>query len=43
MQHINTATVQNLNSTRQTERAAQELSSLATQMELLVARYQLEV
>jgi methyl-accepting chemotaxis protein len=42
MQHINTATVQNLNSTRQTERAAQELSSLATQMELLVARYQLE-
>jgi methyl-accepting chemotaxis protein len=43
MQHINGATSQSLNSSRQTERAAQELSGLALQMERLVARYQLEV
>jgi methyl-accepting chemotaxis protein len=41
MQHINAATAQSLNSSRQTEQAAQELSGLAAQMELLVARYQL--
>ncbi len=41
MQNINQATMQNLTSNRQTEKAAQGLSSLAQQMEALVARYQL--
>jgi methyl-accepting chemotaxis protein len=41
IRHINQATVQNLTSTRQAEKAAQELSHLAAQMEQLVARYRL--
>lgn len=41
MQNINQATIQNLASTRQAERAAQDLSSLATQMSSLVDRYKL--
>ncbi|MFO7540355.1 MAG: methyl-accepting chemotaxis protein [Chloroflexota bacterium] len=41
MQSINQATVQNLASTRQAEKAAQDLSSLAHQMENLVDRYKL--
>jgi methyl-accepting chemotaxis protein len=41
MQNINQATIQNLASTRQAERAAQDLSSLARQMESLVTRYKL--
>lgn len=41
IRHINQATVQNLASTRQTEKAAQELSNLAAQMDQLVARYKL--
>jgi methyl-accepting chemotaxis protein len=39
IQNINQATVQNLASTRQAERAAQDLSALAGQMQLLVERY----
>jgi methyl-accepting chemotaxis protein len=42
MQNINNATMQNLESTRQSERAAQDLSDLARQMEVLVMRYRLE-
>ena len=42
MQSINQATVQNLASTRQAERAAQDLSKLAHQMETLVDRYKLD-
>jgi methyl-accepting chemotaxis protein len=42
MENINQATVQNLASTRQAEKAAQDLSSLAKQMESLVARYKLD-
>ncbi len=41
MQNINQATVQNLASTRQAEKAAQDLSSLARQLERLVTRYKL--
>lgn len=41
MQSINQATMQNLSSTRQTEKAAQDLSNLAKQMEVLVMRYRL--
>jgi methyl-accepting chemotaxis protein len=41
MHNINQATVQSLDSTRQTEKAAQDLSSLAKQMEVLVMRYRL--
>ncbi len=41
MQNINQATVQSLASTRQAEKAAQDLSALARQMEALVARYRL--
>jgi methyl-accepting chemotaxis protein len=41
MQNINQATIQSLNSTRQSENAAQDLSSLAKQMEVLVMRYRL--
>jgi methyl-accepting chemotaxis protein len=41
MQNINQATVQNLASTRQAEKAAQDLAALAKQMESLVARYRL--
>jgi methyl-accepting chemotaxis protein len=41
MQNINQATAQNLASTRQAEKAAQDLSSLAQQMESLVTRYKL--
>ncbi len=41
MQNINQATVQNLASTRQAEKAAQDLAALAQQMESLVARYRL--
>lgn len=41
MQNINQATIQNLTSTRQAEKAAQDLSGLAQQMEALVARYKL--
>jgi methyl-accepting chemotaxis protein len=41
MQNINQVTVQNLASIRQAEKAAQDLSSLAQQMESLVARYKL--
>lgn len=41
MQNINQATVQNLASTRQAERAARDLSTLAQQMESLVTRYKL--
>ena len=41
MQNINQATLQNLASTRQAERAAQDMSSLAKQIETLVARYRL--
>jgi methyl-accepting chemotaxis protein len=41
MQSINQATVQNLASTRQAEKAAQDLAALAQQMESLVARYRL--
>jgi methyl-accepting chemotaxis protein len=42
MQNINQATMQNLGATRQTEQAAQDLSDLVTQMEVLVMRYRLE-
>ncbi|MFN8453559.1 MAG: methyl-accepting chemotaxis protein [Anaerolineae bacterium] len=41
MQNINQATMQSLASTRQTEKAAQDLAGLARQMESLVARYKL--
>ncbi len=41
MQNINQATVQNLSSTRQVEISAQELTTLAQQMEAIVARYKL--
>ena len=41
MQNINQATVQNLTSTRQAEKAAQDLASLAQQLERLVSRYKL--
>lgn len=42
MQNINQATMQNLSSTRQTEKAAQDLTIMAKQMEALVARYKLK-
>ncbi|MEW5961315.1 MAG: methyl-accepting chemotaxis protein, partial [Chloroflexota bacterium] len=41
MQNINQATVQSLASVRQAEKAAQDLSGLAQQMEALVALYKL--
>jgi methyl-accepting chemotaxis protein len=41
MQNINQATVQNMASVRQAEKSAQDLSSVAQQMEGLVARYKL--
>jgi methyl-accepting chemotaxis protein len=41
MENINQATMQNLASTRQAEKAAQDLSALAQQMERLVSRYKL--
>ncbi len=41
MQNINQATMQNLASTRQAEKAAQDLSAVAHQMKGLVARYRL--
>jgi methyl-accepting chemotaxis protein len=41
MQNINQATIQSLASTRQAEKAAQDLSSVAKQMESLVATYKL--
>ncbi len=41
MQNINQATIQNQSSIRQAEKAAQDLSSLAQEMESLVARYTL--
>ncbi|MBE7471401.1 MAG: methyl-accepting chemotaxis protein [Anaerolineales bacterium] len=41
MQNINQATMQNLASTRQAEKSAQDLSALAQQMESLVTRYKL--
>ena len=41
MQNINQATVQSLASTRQTEHSAQDLSALAKQLDMLVARYKL--
>jgi len=41
MQNINQATIQSLASTRQTERSAQDLSSVARQMESLVSSYKL--
>ncbi len=41
MQNINQATIQNLTSTRQAEKAAQDLADLARQMEGLVTRYKL--
>lgn len=42
MQNINQATVQNLASTRQVEISAQELTTLAQQMEAIVDRYKLK-
>jgi methyl-accepting chemotaxis protein len=42
MQNIDQATVQNLASTQQTEKAAQDLTSLAQQMESMLARYKLD-
>jgi methyl-accepting chemotaxis protein len=42
MQNIDQATIQNLASTRQAEKAAQNLTKLAQQMESLVARYTLK-
>jgi hypothetical protein len=41
MDNINQATVQNLASTSQAEKAAQDLSAVAQQLEGLVARYKL--
>jgi methyl-accepting chemotaxis protein len=42
MQNINQVTVQNLTSIRQTEKAAQDLTALAKQMEALATRYKLK-
>jgi methyl-accepting chemotaxis protein len=42
MQNIDQTTIQNLASIRQAEKAAHDLSSLARQMETLVARYKLD-
>ena len=39
--NINQATIQNLASTRQTEKSAQDLSSVARQLEALIAQYKL--
>ncbi|MFN8453560.1 MAG: methyl-accepting chemotaxis protein [Anaerolineae bacterium] len=41
MQNINQATMQNLTSTRQTEKTAQDLAAMAKQMEGLAAKYKL--
>ena len=41
MQNINQATVQNLASTRQTEKSAQDLTGVAQQLKTLVGRYRL--
>ncbi len=41
MQNINQATLQSLSSTRQAEKAAQNLTALAQQMERLLAKYRL--
>ncbi len=41
MKNIDQATLQSLASTRQSEKAAQDLSSLAKQLEALIARYKL--
>ncbi len=41
MRNIDQATIQNLASTRQSEKAAQDLSTLARQLEAIVARYKL--
>ncbi len=41
MQNINQATIQSLASTRQAEKAAQDLSNVARELESLVARYKL--
>jgi methyl-accepting chemotaxis protein len=41
MQNINQGTVQNLASSHQTEQSAQELTSVAQQLEVLVSRYKL--
>jgi methyl-accepting chemotaxis protein len=41
MQNINQATIQNLASTRQTEKSAQDLASISQQLEELIARYKL--
>lgn len=41
MENINHATLQNIASTRQAEKAAQDLSGVARQLEKLVARYKL--
>ncbi|HSH04365.1 MAG TPA: methyl-accepting chemotaxis protein [Anaerolineae bacterium] len=42
MQNINQATMQSLASTRQAEKATQDLSSLAKQMESLISRYKVD-
>ncbi len=41
MENINQATVQGLDSTRQTERSAQDLAAVAQQLETMVAQYKL--
>ena len=41
MESINQATLQNLAPTRQAEKSAQDLSSVAKQLESVVARYKL--
>ena len=41
MENINQATMQNLASTRQAEKSAQDLSSVTQQLEGVVARYKL--
>ncbi len=41
MQNINQATVQNLTSSHQTEKSAQDLTIVAEQLEMLVSRYRL--
>ena len=41
MDNINQATLQNLASTRQAEKSAQNLSSVAQQLEAIVTRYKL--
>jgi methyl-accepting chemotaxis protein len=41
MENINQAMVQNLASTHQAEKSAQDLSSVARQLEAVVARYKL--